>query len=365
MSAFFANKRGDIMSVTVGAALKKIAVALFTNPKVLKTVGGVVIGIVLILALPIIAVCSFFNGDLNIDTTSLNQSIQTQFEAQHKEELEQINNTIEKIENKLKDKKLSKYNKQAEVIYLFYFSDKHSSDFIDKFVKCFKKDITDEALVKNINKEFNTEIKSDEIKKMMTSIKGSKIDISGFTDKTIKNNIDIVEWCKNAESNGWGYVWGGYGQICSIKYLDKMAKQYPGDTEAGGSMRTVGEKWIGKRVTDCIGLIKSYMWYNPKSGEITVGSNNFQDCSASSIWDNVKETGDISAIPEIPGLAVWMPGHIGVYIGDGYVVEAQGTAYGVVKTKLVGRGWSKWLKIPNMKYVTEVDKDEKTKDNKK
>ena len=119
--SFFVNRRGDIMSVTVGAALKKIAVALFTNPKVLKTVGGVVIGIVLILALPIIAVCSFFNGDLNIDTASLNQSIQTQFEAQHKEELEQINNTIEKIENKLKDKKLSKYNKQAEVIYLFYF----------------------------------------------------------------------------------------------------------------------------------------------------------------------------------------------------------------------------------------------------
>lgn len=52
------------MFATVGAALKKIAVALLTNPKVLKTVGGVVIGIVLILALPIIAVVSFFNGDI-------------------------------------------------------------------------------------------------------------------------------------------------------------------------------------------------------------------------------------------------------------------------------------------------------------
>ena len=33
------------MSATVGAALKKIAVALFTNPKVLKTVLGIVLGI--------------------------------------------------------------------------------------------------------------------------------------------------------------------------------------------------------------------------------------------------------------------------------------------------------------------------------
>ena len=353
------------MSITVGAALKKIAVALLTNPKVLKIVGGVVIGILFILALPIIAVCSFFNGDLNIDTASLNQSIQAQFEAEHKVELENINKTMEKIEDKLKDKKLSKYNKQAEVIYLFYFSDKHSSDFIDKFVKCLKKDITDEELIENVNKEFNTEIKSDEIKKMMSSITGSKIDISGFTDKTTKNNLDIVEWCKNAESSGWGYVYGGYGQICTTKYLDEMAKRYPGSEEAGGPMRTVGEKWIGKRVADCIGLIKSYMWYNSDSGEITVGSNNFQDCSATSIWNNVKESGDISTIPEIPGLAVWMPGHIGVYIGDGYVIEAQGTAYGVVKTKLAGRGWSKWLKIPNMKYITEGDKDDKKKGNKK
>ena len=107
------------MSITVGAALKKIAVALFTNPKVIKTVGGVVIGIVLILALPIIAVVSFFNGDIEFDTASLNQSIQTQLMAEHKEDLVNINKTMEKIEEKLKDKKLSKYNKQAEVIYIF------------------------------------------------------------------------------------------------------------------------------------------------------------------------------------------------------------------------------------------------------
>ena len=67
--------------------------------------------------------------------------------------------------------------------------------------------------------------------------------------------------------------------------IDEMAKKYPRETEAGGPMRKVGEKWIGKRVTDCIGLIKSYMWYNSDTGEITAGSNNFQDCNATSIWN--------------------------------------------------------------------------------
>ena len=100
----FYPKAGDTMSITVGAALKKIAVALFTNPKVIKTVGGVVIGIVLILALPIIVVVSFFNGDIEFDTASLNQSIQTQLMVEHKEDLENINKTMEKIEEELKDK---------------------------------------------------------------------------------------------------------------------------------------------------------------------------------------------------------------------------------------------------------------------
>jgi hypothetical protein len=345
------------MSATVGAALKKIAVALITDKKVLKTIGGIVIGIIIVLIMPIVAVVSIFNGSMNIDTDKLNQSIQQNISDEKMEKFQLINDTMSEVETQLDKKKLSSYNTQAEVIYLFSLSDKsNDKDFIKNFVSCFKKNQSDEDLIKAVNKKFNVNIEYSEFKKMMQSIKGAKISTAGFTDKTTKNNLDLVKWCKNAEQNGWGYVWGGYGQICTEKYLDEMAEKYPANTEAGGEMRTVGEKWIGKRVTDCIGLIKSYMWYDPDSGEITAGSNNFKDCSASSIWNNVKESGNISTMPDTPGLAVWMPGHIGVYIGDGYVVEAQGTAYGVVKTKLSGRGWTKWLKIPNIKYVEENNK---------
>ena len=55
------------MSATVGAALKKIAVALFTNPKVLKTVLGIVLGIVIALITPILAVIAVFNGGIKLD----------------------------------------------------------------------------------------------------------------------------------------------------------------------------------------------------------------------------------------------------------------------------------------------------------
>ena len=61
------------MSATVGAALKKMAVALFTNPKVLKTVLGIVLGIVIALITPILAVIAVFNGGIKLDTEKLLQ----------------------------------------------------------------------------------------------------------------------------------------------------------------------------------------------------------------------------------------------------------------------------------------------------
>lgn len=344
------------MSATIGAALKKIAVSLLTDKKVLKTISGIVIGIIIVVVMPIIAVISIFNGSMNIDTDKLNQSIQQNISDEQMEKFQLINDTMSEVETQLDKKKLSDCNTQAEVIYLFFLSDKSKDkDFVKNFVSCFKKNQSDEDLIKAVNAKFGTEIEYAEFQKMMQSIKGAEISMSGFTDKTTKNNLDLVRWCENAYKNGWGYVYGGYGQICTKQYLDQQASLYPGNNEAGGEMRTIGEKWFGKRVVDCIGLIKSYAWYNDDTGEIVAGSNGFADCGANTIWNNVKEGGAISTMPDIPGLAVWMDGHIGVYVGNGEVVEAQGTAYGVVKTQLKNRGWTKWMKIPNIKYIEDKE----------
>lgn len=50
---------------------------------------------------------------------------------------------------------------------------------------------------------------------------------------------------------------------------------------------------------------------------------------------------------------LWKDGHVGVYIGGGYVIEAMGTKYGVVKTEVEGRGWSGWCKLPYLTYLEE------------
>ena len=68
------------------------------------------------------------------------------------------------------------------------------------------------------------------------------------------------------------------------------------------------------------------------------------------MYHNATVKGSMDAMPDTPGLAVWMEGHIGVYIGGGEVIEASGTKKGVIKTQLAGRGWQAWLEVPYISY---------------
>lgn len=108
------------MSATIGAALKKIAVALLTTPKVIKTIFGIVIGIIIVVVMPIVAVISIFNGSMDIDTDKLSQSIQENISAEQMANFQLINDTMTKVEKQLDKNKLSDCNTQAEVIYLFF-----------------------------------------------------------------------------------------------------------------------------------------------------------------------------------------------------------------------------------------------------
>ena len=80
------------------------------------------------------------------------------------------------------------------------------------------------------------------------------------------------------------------------------------------------------------------------------GTNGMPDLGANQMYYSASVSGPIETMPDTPGLAVWHDGHIGVYIGDGYVIEAMNTKKGVVKTKLEGRGWTHWLEIEYINY---------------
>ena len=175
-----------------------------------------------------------------------------------------------------------------------------------------------------------------------------EIDVSAFVDPTTKNATDLVTYAINAYESGWGYVWGTFGSVLTEGLFQAKLDQYPDGV--GNYEEFIRNNWVGKRTTDCCGLIKGYGWLDPETMSINYGTNGMPDLGANQMYYNASESGTIDTIPEISGLAVWHDGHIGVYIGNGYVIEAMGTKYGVVKTQLEGRGWTHWLKVEYINY---------------
>ena len=175
-----------------------------------------------------------------------------------------------------------------------------------------------------------------------------ELDISAFTDPTTKNAADLVTYAIHAWESGWGYVWGTYGSVLTDSLFAYKLEQYPDGV--GSYADFIRANWLGGRTTDCVGLIKGYGWLNPDTMTIEYGTNGMPDLGANQMYYNASVSGTIDTMPDIPGLAVWHDGHIGVYIGDGYVIEAMNTKKGVVKTKLEGRGWTHWLQIEYINY---------------
>lgn len=175
-----------------------------------------------------------------------------------------------------------------------------------------------------------------------------ELNASMLTDLTTKNAADLVTYVTNAWNSGWGYVWGTYGQTLTPELLQYKLTQYPdGVGKYAAFIRT---NWLGKHTADCVGLIKGYGWLSTDTMAIDYGTHGMPDIGANEMYYSATRKGTIETIPDTPGLAVWKSGHIGVYIGNGEVIEAMGTKYGVVKTQLEGRGWTHWLEVPGIEY---------------
>ncbi len=160
---------------------------------------------------------------------------------------------------------------------------------------------------------------------------------------TVKNT-DIVKFFQKAVKEKWGYVWGLNGVLYTQELAEKYKAQHKG-TPNGRHYSTYWtedcKKWIGKMAADCSGGIVAAM---------RTKIPNYGDRTANTFKSQFVEYGKISTIPEIPGLAVWRNGHIGIYEGKGKVLEFRGTDYGCVRTELAGRGFNYWGKLKDVDY---------------
>ena len=148
---------------------------------------------------------------------------------------------------------------------------------------------------------------------------------------------ELIELFELALGEKWGYIWGTRGQVWTQASQDRATRDM-----------TVkhGQKWVGRRVADCSGL---FVWaFRQLGGDIYHGSNT--------MWKKYcTRQGTITGAMQIkPGTAVFtvrsdgVRGHVGLYIGNDTCIEAKGTQYGVVTSKL--SRWDEWGELKDVEY---------------
>ena len=164
---------------------------------------------------------------------------------------------------------------------------------------------------------------------------------------------------------GQPYWFGTTLHKCTESLLIRKGKQYPshyGSSRMSRYRQDIADK---KVCADCMGAAKGYAWSGGGQGvkdaigtdrnvEKVSESNGCPDRSSNGMFSYAKsqgcEWGTIDSLPEQVGLAVRFDGHVGYYVGNGEVVEWKGFNYGCVKTKIKGRGWTHWYKLPFIDY---------------
>lgn len=164
----------------------------------------------------------------------------------------------------------------------------------------------------------------------------------------MKTGYGLVAHARMALAEHWAYTLGTYGKVLTIPFLEEIFKRLPEVKIYEAYIRAHN---IGRRSVDCVGLMKSYKWWN--GGAIQYDPKT--DINADMAFANSETKGLIRTIPERPGVCVYHVGHIGVYDGGGWVIESKGTMFGVVRTPLTGTGsnnWTNWLEFPGIDYST-------------
>lgn len=169
-----------------------------------------------------------------------------------------------------------------------------------------------------------------------------------------------VDIAKNYKTT---YMLGPWGWPCTDKMITRATTQ--------GTYAQTNKQWLSSAnaiknkgfIFDCIGLIKGILWgwsgdMSRTYGGAGYATNGVPDIGADTMIAKCSEVSTTGWDKMVIGEAVWMSGHIGVYIGDGLAVECtpkwdcgvQITAVGNIGSKS-GYNTRRWTKHGKMPYV--------------
>ena len=156
------------------------------------------------------------------------------------------------------------------------------------------------------------------------------------------NNVEFVERVKQLTLEDTAFAFGTYGEVVDEKLIRDVYKN---------SLHRYRHVQDFYKLFDCIGKIAYECTAVITEPLGIVGF--YGDPSPKDLYFNYStEKYLIEDMPETIGLGVYFYEHVGVYIGNGRVIESTyaGENFGIAVTKLSEKPWTAAFKIKGVEY---------------
>lgn len=301
-------------------ALAKILADKKVRDKVLLVIGSILVGFILLLAMPIIVLYSM--GNVEFETPEIYKSAFTesdfiaQLPSEKQEKIAHTQAVGEEIEFEMSSLGIADQTIKAQLIYMSYFDEVEGFN-ANFYAHLFYSASNDEILIDSINQNYGLSIDYNEFMRTYTFVMNATIDPHMFSDSATKNAVDLAAWAENAYMSEWQYADNCFGE------------------------RT-GENRL--RCADNVGLIMGYVRYDAVNKVFTSDTVDLY----------YTEQGSLDTMPDVKGVGVFNGSEFGVYVGGGEVVFS--SAMGGVQWQALADGdWTSWCTFDAISYPQKVD----------
>jgi len=301
-------------------ALAKIIADKKVRDKVLLIIGSILVGFILLLAMPIIVLYSMGNVEFEapeIDKCAFTESdFIAQLPSEKQEKIAHTQAVGDEIEFEMSDLGIAEQTIKAQLIYMSYFDEVENFD-ANFYAHLFYSAPNDEVLIDSLNQNYGLAIDYNEFMRTYIFVMNSTINKYMFTDASTKNAADLAAWAENAYLSEWQYADNCFG-------------------ERGGEDRL--------RCADNVGLVMGYVRYDAENKVFTSDTVDMY----------YTEQGSIDTMPDSKGVGVYNGSEFGVYVGGGEVVFS--SAMGGVQCQSLTEGdWTSWCTFDAISYPQEVE----------
>lgn len=170
----------------------------------------------------------------------------------------------------------------------------------------------------------------------------------------VKTFVDTLIKVSNMKTY---YVKGGFGIVLNANGKKKVINQYDYNKVRADKINALNPATFG---FDCCGLIKGVLWgfkgdLKKTYGGAEYASNGVPDVNEKGLLNVCRDIKDITGQNDCEiGDFLYLPGHCGIYLGNGNVIESTPSwANGVQVIEFSKRKWKACGKLPYIEYGTK------------